>query len=389
MNSLSYDELLLPFQRGCKPVSDYKLGIELENFVVRKDNGKHVGYEDGVKELLLQLSKKYSHWSPIYEGDNVIGLVSSYGNISLEPSAAVEFSSKQQRNVEQLEQDISRFYHEFSSITETLGFEILYTGFQPNELPQNLNLIPKSRYKMMYDYMPQVGSRGIEMMKLTASTQICIDFSSEEDAMRKLVLAAKLTPYFVAISANSRTAYGKDSGHASHRSYTWLDTDNSRCGYPDLVFLKNPKFEDYVNWALEVPVYFMEREHQKLQLTQFTFRQLMENGFEFPQIAARQFPNLADWEAHLGTLFPWVRLRNYIEFRAFDLNPPQLVKEQLRIVNGIFYSQAALTKVEALVESFDKPFVDGLLFAAINDGIEGEFGGVDFDKFNENIMALI
>jgi glutamate--cysteine ligase len=221
----------------------------------------------------------------------------------------------------------------------------IYFGVHPFAEKNVMSLVPKKRYEFMYPYMGTVGSMGQEMMKLTSSVQVTIDYGSEADAMHKLWLAFQLTPYFIAISANSSMVRGDDSGFASYRSHIWTDTDNARSGYPaflsEMAQRQDIGFEAYINWALDVPVYFLYRENELVPDGKRSFWQLIQE---------KEAISLSDWELHLSTLFPWVRLRDYIEIRSFDLGEPDLQVAYAALVWGIFYSPHVFDELRNTLE---------------------------------------
>jgi glutamate--cysteine ligase len=334
--------LQAPFISGIRPPSEFKMGIEVEQFMESKDSDlKLVQYfgNPGVATLLNQMQTKLN-WEPTLEGGNIIGLNKGGNSITIEPSGAVEISTTAKSSLAELHQELATARQELLMQAEELGLMPIYSGLHPHASKDALHLVPKKRYDFMYPYMGQVGSLGQEMMKLTASVQVAIDYSSEPDAMRKLRLCNLLTPYFIAISANSRMYQGNDSGYASYRSHVWSDTDNSRSGFPDFLD-KELNFQAYIDWALEVPVYFLYRNGVIQPEGKRTFRQLID------ELGDRITPQ--DWETHLSTLFPWVRLRNYLEIRSFDLGKPEEQIGYAALVFGLMYSEDSLVGLEDLL----------------------------------------
>lgn len=366
-------DLTLPFSCCITSPEDFRLGVELEYFPVDLNTFAIVPYDapHGIRGILARLMAAYN-WTPVYEAHHVVALTRHHEHITLEPGGVIEYSSLPCRTIWGLEQAIARFLREIISVTRTLGIGILPLGFHPFATPDDVALVPKSRYQIMEDYMPLVGTHGRHMMKLTCSTQVTIDFCSEADAMRKMQLAARLTPFFLALSANSTLCQGHSSGLASRRGQAWLRTDAARTGLPDFLFHQKASFTDYAEWALDVPMYFLERGGEKIVLGHCSFDDFLAYGIELPHTSRRTYATQDDWQLHLTTVFPWVRLRSYLELRVFDIHAPEVVVALLALVKGLFYSETSLQALEDLVGAYDKTTTERLLHAAIADGVDGQ-----------------
>ena len=370
--ALSTEDLLTPFLRGIKTQEAFKLGVELEYFPVDRNTLRILPFsgERGIARVLETMVGQ-SGYSPVHEGQNVIGLERNDGaSVTLEPGGAMEYSSAPARSLREVESQTRRFLSDLEAVMADQDTGLMAVGFHPFDTPQNVQLVPKSRYRFMYDYMPSVGSTGRFMMKVTCSVQIAIDFDSEADAMRKFRLAAQLTPVFVALSANSSMAEGACTERASNRAFVWLDTDPSRCGFQTFAFGDESRFDDYVEWALDAPMYFLRRRDELIDMSGQPFRQFNAG------VTPGGEPTLSDWELHLNTLFPWVRLRDFIEIRCFDMNPLPISMALVALVKGIFYHEPSLKAAESLCSGFDAETTTGLLHAAINRGLDGVYGKV-------------
>jgi glutamate--cysteine ligase len=322
----------------------------------------------------------------VYEGTNVIELLRQEERVTLEPGGVMEYSSPPLATVWHIEGAMRAFLEELTTVVKPMAMGILPLGFHPCAIPDEVALVPKRRYHIMDAYMPQVGTTGRHMMKLTCATQVAIDFHSEADAMRKVQLAAKLTPFFVARSANSVVQERRYTSRASTRVHAWAGTDPVRTGFPDFLFQQHVSFMDYVEWALDVPIYFLERWGQKIVVGHPSFRTFLERGIDLPNGRGRTYATPGDWQLHLTTVFPWVRLRHYIELRAFDSNTPDIVLAIVALVKGLFYSASALNAVEALVGSYDKATVEALLHEAMCHGLEAH---VEDMSFRDMLSTLI
>jgi glutamate--cysteine ligase len=387
--SLDDTDLLFPFMSGITAPKDFRLGVELEYFPVHLSDLSLVPYDSdpGIRDILYDLASQYG-WSPVYEGTNVIELLRCDERITLEPGGVIEYSSPPLATVWHIERAMTEFLEKLTTVVKPMAIGILPLGFHPFATPDEVSLVPKQRYHIMDAYMPQVGTMGRHMMKLTCSTQATIDFYSEADAMRKVQLAAKLTPFFVALSANSVVQERRYAHRASTRVHVWAGTDPARTGFPDCIFQKNVSFMDYVEWALDVPIYFLERWGQKMVVGHPSFRNFLERGVELPNGRGRTYATPGDWQLHLTTVFPWVRLRNYIELRAFDINASDIVLAIAALVKGLFYSASSLNAVEALVGTYDKATVEALLQEATRYGLEAQLDDMSFRDMLSNLIDI-
>lgn len=358
--SLSQSQLARGFHDAVKAPEDRKIGLELEFFLVNPKTFHLVNYFEphGGKAVLRELHRRYS-WQLIKEGEEIVGLSRGGAKVTLEPSGTIEFDSIPSLSLPSIEEQIYEFCKELSTVATDFERDVLTVGILPFDSEDDIPLVPKSRYDVMWNYMPLVGKRGREMMKLTAAIQISIDYTSEEDAREVFRLATCLTPYFLALSANSSFSHGRHSGRATERGDIWLNTDPARTELPAKAYLEGLSFDEYVDWALDVPLYFIERDTQKHVLHEFTFRQLLKG--ESPFIATEE-----DWENHLSTLFPPVRYRKYVEIRHFDMNPPQHQLGFLALIKGLFYSDR--TKLKQFLQAHDQPRVAEVLRDVIQNG---------------------
>jgi len=382
-------DLLAPFTTDRTAPWDFLLGVELEYFPVYLSDLSLVPYDSasGIWGILCGLMSRYM-WSPVYEGSNIVELVRGQERVTLEPGGVIAYASPPVPTVWDIEKRMSQFLEEVHRVMKPMAVGLLPLGFHPFATPDAVSLVPKQRYHIMDAYMPQVGSMGRHMMKLTCATQVTIDFHSEADAMRKLQLAAKLTPFFVALSANSAVQEGRYSGKASTRAYAWMHTDPARTGFPECVFHPQARFMDYVQWALDVPLYFLERDGENIRVGHPAFREFLERGIQLPNGRGRTYATLADWQLHLTTVFPWVRLSNYIELRAFDSNTPDIVLAIVALVKGLFYSPSSLNAVEALVGAYDRTMVEDLLHEAMLYGLDAEVDDVSLRDMLGLLIAI-
>src|SRR5450432_1078305 len=280
-------------------------------------------------------------WEPIMEGDKVIGLydVTGGGAISLEPGGQFELSGAPIETIHQTCSEVHAHLAQVKEIAEPLGISFLGLGMSPKWTLAQTPVMPKGRYKIMANYMPKVGTRGLDMMFRTATVQSNLDFSDEADMVRKLRVGLALQPLLTALFANSPFTDGKLNGFLSARSEIWRDTDKARSGMLPFAFDSGMGFERYVDYALDVPMYFVKRGAQYHDVAGANFRDLLAGRLEaLPGERAR----ISDWANHLSTIFPEVRLKRYLEMRGADVGPPERIVAQSALMVGIYYDARAL-----------------------------------------------
>lgn len=345
-SEMIYDrrQLLEIFLSGCK--TSQNIGVETEKLIVYKSDKTAVKYSDVVK-ILSQFDENI--WQRIYENENLLGLKSDIGTISLEPGSQIELSLKPFGNLKEINEHIENYYNNLKEYAQNIGAEVLDIGIHPVSTYENIEVIPKKRYEYMTKYLPTKGLTPFVMMRETAGIQVNFDYKSEDDAIRKLSLATKMSPFISAIYANSSIRGNKLSGYKSFRANSWLNVDNDRCGYisPKL-FDKNEhfSFSDYVEVLLDVPMIFVQRG-KNFYPTNQTFRDFMQNGLG--DIKAE----ISDWETHLSLYFPDVRLKNYVEIRNHDAQNLSMTQSVFAFWKGIIYNQVAIEEIEKILNKFD------------------------------------
>ncbi len=340
-NELLKDEILKLYTKGFTKPEDYCIGIEYERLPISATSYKAVDYwsEYGVKELLEEFAKEDT-WDFIYDNKNIIGLQKGHDTITLEPGCQLEISAKPEKTIAQLKNKIDKINSKLDNILQHLNINLLNYGVSPYSTHKSINLIPKQRYKIMARYL--WGILSDVMMRETAGIQCCIDFKSEEDAMRKFKLANKLTPFMTAMFANSPIRGGVDTGYKTFRGLSWINTDNDRCGFSGKIS-EEFSFEDYIDCVMKTPMIFIKRDDLNIELNgDITFEEFMKNGFH------GENPTLSDYELQANLYFPEVRLRNFIEIRNHDCVGGDLKYAILAIYKGIMYDNHAMADCEEL-----------------------------------------
>lgn len=338
----SRDELVAWFEEGAKPASHFRIGTEHEKFPFYLADHKPVPYEGprGIGALLHGMQELLG-WEPIVEEGNAIGLldVTGGGAISLEPGGQFELSGAPVETLQQTCRELHSHLAQLRQVARPLGIGFLGLGMSPVWPLERTPKMPKRRYGIMTGYMPKVGTRGLDMMYRTSTVQVNLDFSSEADMVRKLRMSLALQPIATALFANSPFTDGKPNGFLSERSNIWLDTDNNRAGMLPFAFEEGMGFERYTDYALDVPMYFVKRGDTYHDVSGGSFRDLMEG--KLAQLPGER-AILSDWSNHLGTIFPEVRLKRYLEMRGADSGPTGRICALSAFWTGLFYDTAAL-----------------------------------------------
>lgn len=344
---------------GAKPPCDWRIGTEHEKFgfVLPDDRSGRQDYAPppyapgGIEDLLIALRGSGDSWSPIEDGGKVIGLKGrgehKGESISLEPAGQFELSGRPVANLHETSAEMTGHFEALRGPAAGLGLGFAPLGFQPLWSRDAMPLMPKSRYAIMRRYMPQVGKLGLDMMTRTCTVQVNLDFGSEEDMARKMRVSLALQPLATALFANSPFVEGKPNGLLSNRAHIWTDTDNARSGMPPCCFEEGFGFERYVDWMLDVPMYFVMRDGQIRDVAGASFRDWMQG--RTPAALAGLTPTMGDFEDHLTTAFPDVRLKQFLEMRGADAGSPAMMIAQSALWVGLLYDPATLLAAEALV----------------------------------------
>jgi glutamate--cysteine ligase len=343
------DDLVAWFEAGCKPRPQFRIGTEHEKFVFTVEGHRPVPYDGrpGIRALLEGMQYLLG-WEPIIEHGSVIGLfdVTGGGAISLEPGGQFELSGAPVETVHQTCSELMAHLAQVKEVARPLGVGFLGLGMTPNWTRAEVPVMPKGRYRIMTAYMPQVGKFGLDMMYRTCTVQTNLDYSSEADMVRKLRVALALQPIATAMFANSPFTEGRPNGFLSFRSQIWRDTDPDRTGMLPWAFEPGMGFERYVDYALSVPMYFVKRGEQYVDVAGLSFRDLMEGRLQ--GLSA----TISDWANHVSTIFPEVRLKRYLEMRGADGGPWRRLPALPAYWVGILYDDQSLDAAWELVKNW-------------------------------------
>jgi glutamate--cysteine ligase len=337
----SKQELVEYLASGCKPKSDWKLGTEHEKFGYRLDDLRPLPYEGerSIRAILEALADQFG-WQPVLEDGRTIALVDETGaSITLEPGGQLELSGAVLDNIHQTCTEVYTHLKQVRAVSEPLGISFIGMGFQPKWRREEMEWMPKGRYRIMREYMNKVGTLGVDMMTRTCTIQVNMDFSSEADMVHKFRTALALQPIATALFANSPFTDGRPNGFVSYRSRVWEDTDPDRTGMLPWVFEGEMGFEKYVDYMLDVPMYFVYRDGAYLDASGQSFRDFLDG--RLPVLPGEK-PTLKDWEDHLTTAFPEVRLKRFLEMRGADGGPWRRICALPALWTGLLYHQETL-----------------------------------------------
>ncbi len=368
--------------RGARPREDWGVGLETEKLVVDRDTGEAVGYER-IRELLSRLDG-IGGWQGVYEQERLVGLQGKRSSVTLEPGGQLELSGKFCCDIACSWRDLNRYRQHIVTMGHDLGLVFLGLGVQPFTPLEQIEWLPKPRYEIMAPYMLKSGDMGQRMMKQTAGTQVNLDFSDEADCVRKLRVAQWLSPICYALFANSAILEDQPSGYLSLRGEIWSRTDPDRCGLIDQLLKENSGLDDFIEYALDVPLYLLQRQEKYIDLTQtrFTFRQFLESGWKDERAT------LADWNQHLSTLFPEVRLRPQIEVRSADSLPPRYTAAVAALYKGLLYTEQGLSGVEAIFSDLSITDFRTLYQASWRDGLKTRMSGGTLQEVVAELLKI-
>jgi len=338
-------------EAGVKPKVDWRVGTEHEKFVFDLESKLRAPYEGerGIGALLNNLSDRFG-WSKIEEGGNTIALTRDGCNITLEPGGQFELSGAPVETLHQTCAEANSHLKESREVCADLGLGMIGLGFDPTGTQADMPWMPKGRYKVMRRYMPKVGTRGLDMMTRTCTIQSNLDFGSEADMVEKYRISLALQPLATALFANSPFVEGAPTGRVSERSYVWTDTDPNRCGMLEFVFEDGFGFERYVDYLLDVPMYFAYRDGNYVDVAGESFRAFMTGNL--PQLKG-EIPHMGDWSDHVTTAFPEVRLKRFLEMRGADGGPWSAICALSAFWVGLLYDDAAQKAALSLIKDWN------------------------------------
>ncbi|MFN3614842.1 MAG: glutamate--cysteine ligase [Rubrimonas sp.] len=373
-------------EAGCKPRDAWRIGTEHEKFGYRLSDLQPLPYDGdcGVKAMLEGLRDGFG-WREVREGDTLIGLTKSGANVSLEPGGQLELSGAPLVSIHQTCEEVNQHLAEVRSVAQRIGAGFIGLGAAPEWTLDQMPVMPKGRYGLMRAYMPKVGTQGLDMMFRTCTVQVNLDFASEADMVRKLRVALALQPIATALFASSPFFEGRPNGYQSWRARIWRDVDKARSGMLPFVFEDGFGFERYVDYALDVPMYFVYRDGRYIDATGQSFRDFLDG--RLPAMPG-QVPTLSDWADHLTTIFPEARLKKFIEMRGADGGPWRRLCALPAFWVGLLYDDAALAAAWDVAKGWSAEQRDALRADAARLGLRARIGGRSVRDIAADLLAI-
>ncbi|MCP4870939.1 MAG: glutamate--cysteine ligase [Proteobacteria bacterium] len=357
------------FEAACVPREQFQVGVEWEKEAVRRD-GRRVGFDDadGIESILVRLADRFG-WTPVHEGGRVIALSREGDNITLEPGGQIEISTAPHQRLAGIERALRRHLAELQAVTR--GTDVLFgaSGFTPVASVTEIPFVPKARYGVMRDYLAVRGALGHSMMKGTSSVQVTLDYESEADCARKFAIAMALSPVVTALAACSPFVEGRRSGYASWRSRCWQQTDPDRTGLLGDLLARDFTFTGWVDWLMDVPMMFLHIRGRYISAQGRTFGDWIRDGISGTR------PSVEDWELHLTSVFPEVRVKNFIEIRGADNSPLPHALGLVALWKGLLYDPEALGQAEEVAALLPLSDREALWEVAARDALAGRHRG--------------
>ncbi len=382
----SRDDLLAIFAGGEKPQEAWRIGTEHEKFVYRRTDYGAPSYDEpgGIRDLLLAMTR--FGWRPVEENGRVIALSGPDGTISLEPAGQLELSGAPLENLHQTCAEAGRHLAQVKEVGDEFGVGFLGLGMWPDKARADLPVMPKGRYRIMLDYMPKKGNLGLDMMLRTCTIQVNLDYKSEADMAAKFRVGLALQPLATALFASSPFTEGRPNGFRSFRSHIWSDTDPDRTGMLPFVFEDGFGYERYLDYALDVPMYFIFRDGRYIDVAGRSFRDFLDG--RLPELPGEK-PRRTDFNDHLSTIFPEVRLKTFLEMRGADGGKWARICALPALWVGLLYDGGALDAAWDQVKHWTTPQREALRSAVPREGLQARTpDGETLQVFGERILDI-
>ena len=381
-----HEQLAEYLAEGCKPRDDWRIGTEHEKFGYCRDTLQPLPYagERSITAILKALRDGFG-WAPVLEGGNIIGLEKDGANVSLEPGGQLELSGAPLLSIHETCDEVNAHLKDVRTAASEIGVRFIGLGAAPIWTHEQMPMMPKGRYKLMTEYMGRVGTHGTQMMYRTCTVQVNLDFGSEADMVKKMRVALALQPVATALFANSPFFEGKINGHKSWRSRIWRDLDPARTGMLPFVFEDGFGFEGWVEYMLDVPMYFVYRDGIYIDALGQSFRDFLKG--RLPALPG-EIPTLSDWADHLTTTFPEARLKKFIEMRGADGGAWRRLCALPAFWVGLCYDQGALDAAWDLVKDWDAETREALRVAASVDGLQAEAAGLKMHDIARQAVSI-
>jgi len=373
-------QLIEYFEKGNTPPEHWGIGTENEKFLFHKKDFKRLSFnKKGISEILANMQN--DGWAPIKEGERTIGLLKNGASITLEPGGQFELSGENFKTIQETFQETRRHFQELNDICEKHDFFSLPLGVDPLSTLEEIPWVPKERYRYMRQYMPGKGKLGLEMMTKTASIQVNLDYSCESDMVKKMRVSQALQPIVTAIFANSPFSNGKPNGYLSYRAHIWDNTDPDRCGFLPFIFDEGFGYERWVDYLLDIPMYFIYRNNSYAPANGVTFREFVEGKHTLK-------PTMADWDMHVSTVFPDIRLKQFIELRGADANCASQIAALSALWVGLLYDSQSLDEAYNLISKWEVETIKEVRSQVPVKALKAESGNINVGEISRHIYRI-
>ena len=381
----SRTQLIESVEQGNKPAANWRIGTEHEKFAFKWKDYRRLPYdgECGIRALLEGLQR--FGWAPLREKDTLIGLKRGDASVSLEPGGQLELAGAPLENIHQTCDEVHIHLAEAEAVTKEMGAGLIGLGSDPKWQRADVPWMPKGRYRIMRDYMPKRGSLGLDMMLRTCTVQVNLDYASEADMVKKFRVGLALQPVATALFANSPFTEGKPNGFRSWRAQIWTDTDPDRTGMLPFAFEDGFGFERWVDYILDVPMYFVYRDGRYLDASGQSFRDFMDG--RLPALPG-EMPTLSDWADHMTTAFPEVRVKTFLEMRGADGGPWKSLCGLPAFWVGLLYDRSALDAAWDLVRDWSAEEREALRLNVARDGFQAPFRGATVSELALRVLEI-
>jgi len=379
-------DLVAYLEAGCKPPEDWRIGTEHEKFAYTVADHRPLPYDGprGIRAVLEGLVETFG-WEAVLEGENPIALTKNGCGITLEPGGQLELSGAPLTTVHETCAEVHTHLDQVKEVAGPLGIALMGMGFQPKWARADIPWMPKARYEIMRAWMAKKGSLGLDMMLRTCTVQVNLDYESEADMVRKFRVGLALQPVATALFANSPFTEGRPNGFLSYRSHIWTDTDPDRCGTLPFVFEDGMGFERYVDHVLDVPMYFIYRDGRYMDASGQSFRDFLDG--RLPALPGER-PTTSDWADHLSTLFPEVRLKQFLEMRGADGGPWNTICGLPALWVGLIYDRGTLDAAWDLVKDWTRDEHEALRAQVPRLGPKTPFRGGTLLDIAREVLAI-
>lgn len=375
------DQLIEYFRQGEKSEDERGIGTEHEKFVLRRDDLSMIAHDGdrGIEAIFEGLVEQFD-WEPVREDGRIISLERGAARVTLEPGGQLELSGAITDTVQETEAELDEHFRELDEVARDDHYFTCW-GMNPFYRPDEVPMVPKQRYDIMRSYLPSRGELSPWMMKTSCTIQANYDYTSEQDATDLVRTALLVSPIISAIFANSPYCGGRDSGMQTYRGHAWTKTDPDRTGWPAFMYRDDWGYEQYLDYMLDIPMFFVRREGRLIPMIGWTFREFIEDD------RGRFDPQMRDFVLHLSTAFPEIRMKQFVEVRGADGGPRSHMLALPAVWKGILYDSQARREAAELLEELEPDEHARLFHDVYEKGLEASCRAGDVQTLADRLLT--